>query len=47
MVGLLIKLARHWADMYGHEYTELDKQAHADYSSERWEAHADHYGDKV
>ena len=47
MVELIIKLARHWADMYGLEYSALDKQAHADYSAERWSAHSDHYGDKV
>ena len=44
---LLLKLARHWADMYGAEFTAIDKLAHAEYSSERWAAHAEHYGDKV
>jgi len=46
-IHLLMKLARHWADMYGADFVAIDKLAHAEYSSERWEAHAEHYGDKV
>lgn len=46
-IHLIMKLARHWADMYGADFIAIDKLAHAEYSSERWEAHAAHYGDKV
>ena len=46
-IHLIMKLARHWADMYGADFIAIDKLAHAEYSSERWEAHAEHYGDKV
>jgi hypothetical protein len=46
-VILFMKLARHWADMYGADYKEIDRQAHAIYSEERWTEHETHYGDKV
>ena len=42
-----IHLARHFCDLYGLDYQDIDRQAHIDYSSDRWDANAKHTGGKI
>lgn len=43
----LIHLARHFCDVHGLDYQEIDKLAHIDYSGDRWDAQSKHFGDKA
>ena len=42
----LIHHARHFCDLYGLDYTDIDRLAHMSYSQDRWLAHAEHEGEK-
>ena len=45
-ISALIHLARHYCDVNGLEYQEIDKQAHIAYSSDKWDSQVKHMGDK-
>ena len=43
----LIHHARHFCDLYGLDYQDIDKLAHMAYSQDRWLAHAKYEGEKT
>ena len=42
----LIHHARHFCDLYGLDYIDIDRLAHMAYSKDRWEGHLKHEGEK-
>jgi len=42
----LIHHARHFCDLYGLDYSDIDRMAHMAYSKDRWEGHLKYEGEK-
>ena len=45
-IKALIHLARHYCDVNGLDYQQIDKQAPIAYSGDRWDAQSKHFGEK-
>ena len=45
-ITAVIHLARHYCDVNGLEYQEIDRMAHIEYSTDQWDSQVKHLGDK-